>query len=54
MLRGPIQQNDKDELVAVVLLAEAVLQQANLFPAGGHLIFKLTVARIPGGVSSQP
>jgi hypothetical protein len=34
VLRGPIQQNDKAELVAVVLFAEAVLQQIHLFPNG--------------------
>ena len=33
-LRGPVQMNDKAELVAVVLAAEALQGQADLFPKG--------------------
>ena len=34
VLRGPVQQTDKAELVALVLFAEAVLQQLHLFSSG--------------------
>ena len=37
-LRGPIQMNDKAELIAVVLAAEAVEAQAQLFPNGVEIV----------------
>ena len=38
-LRGPVQMNDKAELIAVVLAAEALQGQADLFPTGVELLF---------------
>ena len=37
-LRGPVQMNDKAELMAVVLAAEALQGQADLFPKGVEFI----------------
>jgi hypothetical protein len=38
LLRGPVQQNDKAELVAAVLLAEAIVKSQDDFPGGVQIL----------------